>query len=157
MDELEEFNYATQLWVPEKELKLRAKPKKLSANDNVDQVYELIGGVPRHAEWANQNPDQFYTRHYARRIVSESSAVLSGEIRILPALQRSLLDDPIPGEATDITDGHPSPLSAPATLPSISREAPEILRHGSPSPGGEDRGVYMRAGPPSDLQQEETT
>lgn len=159
MDELEEFNYATQLWVPEKELKLRDKPKKLSANDNVDQVYELIGGVPRHAEWANQNPDQFYTRHYARRIVSESSAVLSGEIRILPALSRSDLDDPIDSTSEDVTptDGHPGSVPAETPLPALSCETTEICSHGGSPPSRENGSVYQRTSPPSDLLKEEKT
>jgi len=155
-DEVEEFNQ-NQLWLPEKTLKLRSKPKKLSANDNVDQVYEAIGGIPRHAEWANENPTEFYTRHYARRIVSESNNVISGEIRILPALSRSDLDDPIPSTAEDITDGHTSPVSAPAPLPALSRQEPEVLSHGRPPTGGEDSRVHLRINPPGDLLEKEAS
>jgi hypothetical protein len=40
------------------------------ARDNVAQVFEQIGGIDRMAQWAEDNPTEFY-KHYARLIPLE--------------------------------------------------------------------------------------
>lgn len=93
--------YENQLWKPERPLVRREVHKKQVANDNIDEVFELVGGVHRFAEWANRNLDEFYTRIYRNRMVTESHALHSGSIRIVPALPPSALDEePIDAEFT---------------------------------------------------------
>ena len=59
-----------------------------------DEAFELIGGVPRLAIWAHDNPTEFY-RHYAKLMPASSQLELSGglEFIIRPALPQSTLDD----------------------------------------------------------------
>lgn len=56
---------------------------KASIKDNFDNVFEMIGGVPRLAIWADQNPSLFFA-HYAK---------------LLPVQARVDLTTPIPNTA----------------------------------------------------------
>ena len=95
----------------------KAKHKLLAA---ADEAFDVIGGVPRFAMWADQNPSDFY-KMYAKTLPQNID--VTGEITIRPALPPSPLDDPI-----DVTpesahegrtgssvqpDGGPPRLSAP--------------------------------------------
>lgn len=77
----------------------RAPNRSLNA---VHDAFDLIGGVPRLAVWADQNPGEFFTKIYARTIVSNQQVEHSGEIVIRSAVPRTALD----GEYEDVT---PSP------------------------------------------------
>jgi len=126
--------YDSQLWRPEQRVIQREKPRKVNANQAVDNVYEMIGGDQRFAAWAHENPDVFYTKIYNRRMVQESNQLVTGEIRIMPALARSPLD----GEFEDVTDvpGNPSPVQSETALPTVSRTETAVLSDGGPPASG---------------------
>lgn len=57
-------------------------------------AFELIGGVPRLAHWADQHPTEFYkliTRLFPN--VAQQQIEHGGEVRIIHALPRSPLDE----------------------------------------------------------------
>jgi hypothetical protein len=58
-----------------------------------DDAFELIGGVPRLALFAHEDPKEFYKLH-ARLIPAESKQQFDGEIRIVGFVQPTALDDP---------------------------------------------------------------
>lgn len=70
------------------------------ANNAVHDVYDLIGGVPRMAIWADENPGEFYAKIWARTIQTQQQTEHSGEITIRTAVPRTAID----GDYTDVTD-----------------------------------------------------
>lgn len=58
------------------------------------EAFELIGGVPRLAHWADQSPSSFY-KLYARLLPTQANQQLehSGEIRVRHVLPRGPLDE----------------------------------------------------------------
>jgi hypothetical protein len=64
----------------------------------VHDTFDLIGGVPALALWADENPTDFYTKIWNRTIPSKVETEHSGEIIIRTAISRSPLD----GEFTDV-------------------------------------------------------
>lgn len=75
----------------------RRKPGR--SNVAVDDAFDLIGGVPRLAHWAHNNPGDFYTKIYAKTLQGAQQMEHSGEIVIRSAIPVSPLD----GEFTDVT------------------------------------------------------
>lgn len=75
-------------------------PKKKFERDRfvnaMNEAFELIGGIPRLAIWADSNPTEFY-RLYSKTIPQASLLDIQGRMsmQILPAIPRSGLDDPI--------------------------------------------------------------
>lgn len=103
-----------------------------------EEAFELIGGVPRLAVWANENPGKFYAL-YARNAAKEQKTTHTGRISFIrPAIAPSPLDQ-------DFTDAEFSDsdaaLSPPPALSSVPRESSEILGNGVSSPSGEDSRV----------------
>ena len=49
---------------------------KASIKEQFDSVFEMIGGMPRLAIWADQNPSQFYA-HYAKLLPAQAKVDLS--------------------------------------------------------------------------------
>ena len=80
-------NGVTRLSVP-RELK---REKVVHA---FQEAFELIGGVPRLAHWADQSPSAFY-KLYARLLPTQANNQLehSGEIRVRHVLPRGPLDE----------------------------------------------------------------
>lgn len=68
--------------------------KKEKVGEAFQDAFELVGGVPRLALYADENYGDFL-RHYAKMIPRENEMKHSGEIFIRPALPPSPLDDPI--------------------------------------------------------------
>jgi hypothetical protein len=66
----------------------------------VHDAFDLIGGTPRLAEWAHENPETFYTKLFNKTIERTSAVEHSGEITIVSAIPRTVLD----GECEDISD-----------------------------------------------------
>lgn len=66
--------------------------------ENFHEAFELIGGVPRLAHWANENLTDFY-KLYAKLFPSTSGDDLKdvGTFRIIHVLPRTALD----GDVTD--------------------------------------------------------
>lgn len=76
-------------------------PRRKAGRSNiaVDDAFDLIGGVPRLAHWAHQNPGEFYTKIYAKTLQGAQQMEHSGEIVIRSAIPLSPLD----GEFEDVT------------------------------------------------------
>ena len=55
-------------------------PKRM--NNAVHDAFDLIGGVPRLAVWADQNPGEFFTKLLPRTMQSHQHQEHSGEIVI---------------------------------------------------------------------------
>lgn len=87
--------------------KTRRKPLKRSKiAEQYDDAFELIGGVPRLALFAHEDPGAFYKLH-ARLIPTEQKQEHSGEIRIVGFVQPTALD----GSYEDVTP-QPSPAES---------------------------------------------
>ena len=69
------------------------------ANNAVQDAFDLIGGVPRLAVWANQNPGEFFTKLLPKTMQTQQQQEHSGEIRIISAVPRTAID----GDAIDVT------------------------------------------------------
>lgn len=55
-------------------------------------AFEIIGGVPRFALWADSNPTEFY-KLYARLLPQEMTNKMEGGVTIQHVLPRTSLDD----------------------------------------------------------------
>lgn len=64
-------------------------------------VFEQIGGAPRMAVWADQNPTDFYTKLFPKMIARSQHVDVSGTLTIDDAISR--LERMEEGEYTDIT------------------------------------------------------
>ena len=76
---------------------LKHIPRTISRKEVVaafHESFELIGGVPRLAQWASENPGDFY-KLYAKLLPSQSSQELSSgnEKVIRHVLPKTALDD----------------------------------------------------------------
>jgi len=76
-------------------------PRRKAGRSNiaVDDAFDLIGGVPRLAHWAHNNPGEFFTKIYAKTLQGAQQLEHSGEIVIRSAIPVSPLD----GEYEDVT------------------------------------------------------
>lgn len=50
-------------------------------------VFEQIGGVQRMAEWADENPEAFYTKSFAKIITAPKQVEHTGVVRIEDAIK----------------------------------------------------------------------
>lgn len=103
-------------------------PRKQKLLNAMDETFDLIGGVPRLAVWADENPDDFY-KLYGKTLPQQIQASIDGKIQciIRPALPPSPLD----GEYHEIQSG------ADRDLRSGGSEG--TLTGSSPSDGGARR------------------
>lgn len=69
-------------------------------NNAVQDAFDLIGGVPRLAVWADRNPGEFFTKILPRTLQSQQQQEHSGTIQIITAIPRTALD----GEFEDISE-----------------------------------------------------
>jgi hypothetical protein len=88
--------------------------------------FEMIGGVPRLALWADANPTDFF-KLYGRLLPSSSTSELDGPQELII---RHALHAP----------NYRASLSAPIDLHEFSPAASTLEHHGVPPPGGEDGG-----------------
>lgn len=74
-------------------LSLPRELKRAKVVNAFHEAFELIGGVPRLAHWADQSPSAFY-KLYARLLPTQANQQLehSGEIRVRHILPRGPLD-----------------------------------------------------------------
>src|SRR5688572_14182839 len=72
----------------------------------MNEAFELIGGVPRLALWADRNETEFY-RLYAKTIPQASLLDIQGkmQMQILPALAPSALDQDVIDVTPEKKDG----------------------------------------------------
>lgn len=88
----------------------RVKRSPRRTNTAVQDAFDLIGGVPRLAVWADKNPGDFYTKIYAKTMSSHREEEHSGVITIISKVPRTAID----GEYEDVT---PETLATPEALP----------------------------------------
>lgn len=84
----------------------------------MDEAFELIGGVPRLAMWADANPTEFY-RLYGKTLPQTNLIDLAAkmQMQILPALPRGPLD-----EVIDVT---PEPIEKVRSETTIQDKQPK--------------------------------
>lgn len=81
---------------------IKRSPRR--TNNAVHDAFDLIGGVPRLAVWADKNPGEFFTKLLPKTMQTHQQQEHSGEIRIISAVPRTAID----GECVDVTP-QPSP------------------------------------------------
>jgi hypothetical protein len=101
------------LWNEEATLgaKLARRPpssfnREQQAKDIVE-VFQIIGGVPRFAHWANEHPGYFYTKLFTKTLPQGASMQLNaGSINIVyqAAIPQSPLDEATDVEYTEVTE-----------------------------------------------------
>jgi hypothetical protein len=64
-------------------------------------VFEQIGGVQRMAEWADENPEAFYTKSFGKIITAPKQVEHTGVVRIEDAIK-----------ALDAQEGHYTEIAA---------------------------------------------
>jgi|LNFM01.1.fsa_nt_gb hypothetical protein len=77
--------------------------RRQDIQDAFSTAFELIGGIPRLAIWANDNPDKFYPLF--ARINSADSKQISGKLVIEHTLKRSKLDEVTVDENGKVLEG----------------------------------------------------
>jgi hypothetical protein len=97
----EEYARIAALYDPSRLERVQRKPNR--TNNAVHDVFDLIGGVPRFAIWADKNPGDYYTKILPRTLQSQQQHEHSGVIEIRSAIPRTALD----GEYTDVTPEEP--------------------------------------------------
>lgn len=65
--------------------------KRKQVIDAFQDAFQLIGGTPRLAIWADENPTEFY-RLYSKLMPKETNTESTGEMKILHVLPRGPLD-----------------------------------------------------------------
>lgn len=69
----------------------------------VMSCFEQIGGLPRMANWADENPTDFYTKLFPKMISRSQQVDVSGTLTIDDAITRlERMDDPIDADFTEI-------------------------------------------------------
>lgn len=66
------------------------------------EAFELIGGIPRLAIWADENPSQFYKLY--SRLIPPAVQEVNGKVTLVHVLPRTLLDgevEVLPAEHAD--------------------------------------------------------
>lgn len=92
------------------ERRLRNKGKRETLSEQLDACSELIGGVPRMAIWADENPTEFYALR-ARMSIAQQTKKIDHTIKVIePAIPRSVLDGPPPIDA-EFTEGNDAAVS----------------------------------------------
>ena len=84
----------------------RRSPKAGRVNIAISDTFDLCGGVPRLAIWADQNYGEFATKLLPRLIQQQQATEHSGEITIRTAIPRSPLD----GDYEDVTASAPEDI-----------------------------------------------
>jgi hypothetical protein len=99
---------ANGIWKTQAEAKAASPPKQMTKRDlakpvSVDPelysnigryagavvltVFEQIGGVQRMAEWADENPDAFFTKSFSKIITAPKQVEHTGVVRIEDAIK----------------------------------------------------------------------
>lgn len=92
----EELSEVQEWYDPTRLEKVRRKSAR-SANA-IHDTFDLIGGVPRLAAWANENEGHFYTKLFSKTVERASKLEHTGEIKIISSIPRTVLD----GEFTEV-------------------------------------------------------
>jgi hypothetical protein len=89
---LPSLNETVSEWYSPTRLDIPRNPRRHVAA--IHDAFDLIGGVPRLAVWANENPTEFYTKVLSKGIEKQSSVEHSGEIVVRSSVPRTSLDGP---------------------------------------------------------------
>jgi hypothetical protein len=66
-------------------------------------TFEMMGGLPRMAQWADDNPTDFYTKLFPKMISRSQQVDVSGTLTIDDAISRlERLEEPIEAEYTEL-------------------------------------------------------
>jgi hypothetical protein len=66
-------------------------------------TFEMIGGLPRMATWADDNPTDFFTKLFPKMISRSQQVDVSGTLTIDDAITRlEKLDNPVDAEFTEL-------------------------------------------------------
>jgi hypothetical protein len=66
-------------------------------------TFEMIGGLPRMAQWADDNPTDFYTKLFPKMISRSQQVDVSGTLTIDDAITRlERMEEPIDAEFTEV-------------------------------------------------------
>jgi hypothetical protein len=66
-------------------------------------TFEMIGGLPRMASWADDNPTDFYTKLFPKMISRSQQVDVSGTLTIDDAISRlERMDDPVDAEFSEV-------------------------------------------------------
>lgn len=69
----------------------------------VHAAFEMMGGLPRFASWADDNPTDFYTKLFPKMISRSQQVDVSGTLTIDDAITRlERQNEPTDGEFTEI-------------------------------------------------------
>lgn len=69
----------------------------------VQAAFEMIGGLPRFASWADDNPTDFYTKLFPKMISRSQQVDVSGTLTIDDAISRlERQDEPIDAEFSEL-------------------------------------------------------
>jgi hypothetical protein len=67
-------------------------------------TFEMIGGLPRMAQWADDNPTDFYTKLFPKMISRSQQVDVSGTLTIDDAITRlERLNEPVDAEFSEAT------------------------------------------------------
>ncbi len=112
---VEESNWSPELdqFLSEQALKAKPfnKPRKMSDKNRfvlaMAEAFDIIGGVPRLALWADKNEDKFFSL-YGKSIpgvIAQTNITATGPVTIVSPVGRSKLDDDvIDGEVEEVPD-----------------------------------------------------
>jgi hypothetical protein len=68
-------------------------------------TFEMIGGLPRMAQWADDNPTDFYTKLFPKMISRSQQVDVSGTLTIDDAITRlERIEEPVEAEFSEISN-----------------------------------------------------
>ena len=66
-------------------------------------TFEMMGGLPRMAQWADDNPTDFYTKLFPKMISRSTQVDVSGTLTIDDAISRlERMEEPVDAEFSEI-------------------------------------------------------
>lgn len=124
-------NDSGPLYAPTGRLKKTAGLTRAQVIEAFKDSFELIGGVPRLAVWADSNPGDFF-KLFGRLLPASSTAELDGPQEII--VRHAL---PAPGTMNGHQDNR-AQISPARNLQELSRTEPEVGDQRSASAGRQD-------------------
>lgn len=82
----------------------RVRRAPARSTNALHDTFDLIGGVPRLAAWAHDNPGAFYTKLFTKTIERATKSTLSGTIKVVSAVPRTILDGHVEAEEAEFTE-----------------------------------------------------
>lgn len=73
--------------------RIKRKRNRDQYEDAIGEAFDLIGGVPRLAHWAHQNPGEYFTKLYPKLLPDKKEVEHSGAIKLIHVLPPTKLDE----------------------------------------------------------------